>query len=254
MKEKFTQFAFYNELTDFLTPNSNPYESVYRFKGNPSIKDAIEAQGVPHTEVELIVVNGKSVNFSYQLEGGENIEVYPDFESVNMKEKIRLRGESPKKFILDVQLGKLARFIRLLGFDCLYKNDYDDPLIAELAHKLNRTVLTRDRRLLRYKKITHGYWVRAVDPKEQLEEIIKKFDLLSFLDPFNRCIVCNAPMIPIEKEKIIHKLEPKTKKYYNEFRHCINCDRIYWKGSHYEKMTNLIEQLNCKKRRLKTVE
>ena len=145
------------------------------------------------------------------------------------------------KFILDVHLGKLARYLRMLGFDTLYENDYSDPEIVRIAKSEKRNVLTRDVELLKIKAVKHGYPVSSKNPLEQLAEVILHFDLSSKLKPFSRCMACNGKIEKVAKETIIDKLLPKTKQYYEEFYQCLSCERVYWKGSHHLKMKKFIE-------------
>jgi uncharacterized protein with PIN domain len=232
------EFRFYAELNDFLSPEQRQQTMHYRFSGHPGIKDPIEAIGVPHTEVELIIVNGQAVKFNYRLQAGDRVAVYPVFKRLNIGPLLRLREKiSPEpRFVLDVNLGKLARFMRLLGFDSLYRNDYQDAAIVKIAVSEQRIVLTRDRRLLHAKQIQHGYWVRAIDAGSQIDEVIHRFDLCRLIHPFARCLVCNGVLASVDKTSILDQLEPKTKHYYQVFRQCVNCQRIYWEGSHLENM------------------
>lgn len=238
-------FRFYEELNDFLPAAKKKKDLFYIFDGGPSVKDCIEAQGVPHPEVDLIIVNGISVGFDYHLQDKDRVAVYPVFESIDISPVIRLRPKPLRnpRFILDVNLGKLNKKMRMLGFDCLYQNNMQDADIVKTAVAEKRIILTRDRRLLRAKIITHGYWVRSDDPKQQINEVLQRFDLKGMITPFHRCIECNTPLQPVPKEKIIHRLEPKTKKYFDEFYYCSGCDKIYWKGSHWENMQSMISPL-----------
>jgi uncharacterized protein with PIN domain len=239
MKPEYTaEFRFYEELNDFLPHEQRKRTMHYRFNGNPGIKDPIEAFGVPHTEVELIIVNGQSAGFDYQLQGGDHVAVYPVFKSLDISPLHRLR-EKPScnpRFIIDANLGKLAKFMRLLGFDSLYRNDYRDAEVVAIAVNEQRIVLTRDRRLLYIKHISHGYWVRAVDVESQIDEVLRRFDLFRSIQPFARCLVCNGIMAPVTKADILDRLEPKTRLYYEVFQRCTDCRRIYWEGSHMEDM------------------
>ena len=239
MKPEYTaEFRFYAELNDFLPPEQCQQSMDYRFSGHPGIKDPIEVFGVPHTEVDLIVVNGQSVGFGYQLQAGDRVAVYPAFKSLDITPLLILR-EKPllnPRFILDVNLGKLAKRLRLLGFDSLYRNDYHDAEVVNIAVNEQRIVLTRDRRLLYVKHISQGYWVRAVDVKSQIDEVLRRFDLYDSIHPFVRCLVCNGLLAPVAKDDILNRLEPKTRLYYEVFHQCADCRRIYWEGSHMEDM------------------
>jgi len=239
MKPEYTaEFRFYEELNDFLPPEQRKRTVYYRFNGHPGIKDPIEVFGVPHTEVDLIIVNGQSVGFDYQLQADDRVAVYPVFESLDIGSLTRLREKPLRnpRFILDVNLGKLAKRMRLLGFDSLYRNDYRDAEVVNIAVNERRIVLTRDRRLLFAKHISHGYWVRAVDVDSQVDEVLNRFDLHGSIHPFSRCLVCNGVLAPVAKTEIQDRLEPKTRLYYEVFYQCTDCRRIYWDGSHMENM------------------
>lgn len=232
------------DLNDFVPEEKRNSTIHYHFDGKPSIKDAIEAQGIPHTEVDLIIVNEKSVGFDYHLKNGDRVEVYPIFESIDISPLVKLRKHTLRtpKFILDVHLGKLARLMRLCGFDTLYRNDYDDPEIIELSVSQKRIILTRDRALLHSRKVTHGYCIRSMDAIEQLSEVIRRFDLKEIMAPFSRCLSCNGMLHSIDKESIFDQLEPKTEKYYDSFFQCDRCGKIFWRGSHLERLEEVIRR------------
>ncbi len=246
--QKTAQFRFYEELNDFLPVGVKKTTFPYRFSGSPAVKDAIEAIGVPHTEIELIVANGTSVGFEYRLQDGDFVSVYPVCESIDVTPVIRLR-DSPlrrTRFILDVHLGKLARLLRMLGFDTLYRNSYRDPDIVRLAASEGRIVITRDRGILKTANVTHGYWVRSSDPDEQLREVIDRFDLTGQVRPFHRCMACNAELLAVDKDAVLDRLPRRTANYFDEFHRCPECMRIYWKGSHYDKMKRYVQEvLRC---------
>lgn len=234
-------FHFHSELRDFFADPGAAISLKYDFDGKPSVKDAIEAMGVPHTEVDSIVVNGSSVGFGCHLKDGDAVSVYPASLSPEIPGKVALRGEPRPSFVVDVNLGKLARRLRMLGFDAAYRNDYADHEIAGLAEREGRIVLTRDRRLLRFRIIEHGYWLRSDDPNRQISEVIKRYVLSPLVKPFKRCLVCNGVINPVEKEKVFDRLEPRTKIYYKDLYICSGCGKIYWKGSHYEHMNETLE-------------
>ncbi|AKJ64980.1 Mut7-C RNAse domain-containing protein [Kiritimatiella glycovorans] len=236
-------FRFYEELNDFLPPESRKRDIRYAFGGRPGIKDPLEALGVPHTEVDLILVNGISRGFDYRLCDGDRVSVYPVFESLDLAPLIRLRPGPLRRtrFVLDVHLGKLARYLRLLGFDTLYRNDYGDPELVRISVEEGRILLTRDRRLLFHRAVTRGYWVRSTRPERQVREVVRRFDLAARIKPFHRCAVCNGIIEPVAKGEIAHRLQPLTRKYHRDFSRCRSCGKIYWKGSHYERLLERLE-------------
>lgn len=242
------QLRFYEELNDFLAPALRKVTITHPLARRTSVKDLIESFGVPHTEVEVILVNGNPVDFSYIVQDADRISVYPVFESFDVSPLLRLRPAPLRTpaFILDTNLGRLARYLRLLGFDCLYRNDYSDAQVAGIAADTNRTVLTRDRLLLQRKIITRGYFVRATRPRQQVQEVLARFDLYRLVAPFSRCVRCNGCLQTIDKSAIQDRLEPKTRKYYDTFRICASCKQIYWQGSHHERALQLVEALVCK--------
>jgi uncharacterized protein with PIN domain len=238
-------FRFYEELNDFLPPGKRKKVFDYPFNGNPAIKDPIEALGVPHTEVDLIIVNGQSVGFDHKLQNADWVSVYPVFESMDISPIVKLRKTPLRRsaFICDSHLGKLAKLLRLLGFDTKYYDN--DTEIVRISIQEKRIILTRDRQLLKRKEITHGVCIRSTDPELQVKEVLKRFDLYSQIKQFYRCTMCNNVLHPISKSDIQHRLEPKTAMHFNEFYFCPGCERIYWKGSHYKKLKKKIEKFIC---------
>jgi uncharacterized protein len=237
-------FRFYEELNDFLPRRRRKRTFPARFEGRPSVKHVIECLGVPHTEIDLILVNGDSVDFKHYLEDQDRVAVYPVFESLDITPLVRLRPAPLRQsaFILDVHLGKLARMLRLLGFDTLYRNDYEDPEIVRIAAAERRIILTRDVQLMKANEVTHGYWIRSMAPERQIQEVIHRFDLSSQFAAFHRCLTCNGILHRTEKEAVMHLLEPKTQKYYHEFFQCTDCGQVYWKGTHYPRLKARIER------------
>ncbi len=245
MESHIAHFRFYEELNDFLPESRRKKTFPFEFSGKPSVKDIIESLGIPHTEVDLILVNSQSVGFDHHICHGDQISVYPIFEKLEISNVTRLRPEPLRnsKFILDVHLGKLARLLRMLGFDTIYKNDYDDMEIIKTALEGKRIILTRDRGILKNSAVTHGCFVKHTKPIDQIKEIIGRLDLYGRIQPFFRCIECNGIFEPVEKEKVIDCLLPKTARYFDEFHQCVRCEKIYWKGSHYKKMKEKIEEI-----------
>ncbi len=239
------EFRFYEELNDFLPPVQRKTIFTYTFNGNPGIKDAIEACGVPHTEVEIILANSVSVGFEYKLRHNDRIAVYPVFESMDISPLVRLRSKPLResRFILDVHLGKLSRLLRMAGFDTLYRNDYEDDEIIDIARKEHRIILTRDRGILKNSRVTHGAYLHHTEPEQQLKEILDRLDLRGQANPFSRCIECNGLLEPVDKHEIHDRIPPKTEQYFNEFHQCTGCGNVYWHGSHYENMLKRIRKL-----------
>ncbi len=240
-------FRFHGELTDFLPRTRAGGERSYRFTGKPSIKDAIEAQGVPHPEVEFLVVNDVVVRFEYHLQDGDRVAVYPAAtppETVPGGHRVlRPRLLEPIRFVLDVHLGKLARWLRLLGCDACYRNDYADAEIVAIAARDSRVVLTRDRRLLYHRRIVYGRYVRSVQPDRQVFEVLRRYRLATGLQPFRRCLECNGRIVPVTKAEVLDQLEPKTKRYYDVFSRCEDCRKIYWQGDHYTRLMKKVRDL-----------
>lgn len=234
---KQAQFRFYAELNDLLAQPEVEIKAALSQNGDQSVKHMIESLGVPHTEVGRVLVNGLAVDFSYLVQEGDRVEIYP------------LACQEPPtpsaipRFILDNHLGRLAVYLRMLGFDALYRNDFQDDELASLCSREDRILLTRDKRLLMRNQVTRGYWLRSKIPRRQLEEVVRRYRLGGAIRPFQRCMRCNEPLVPVNKAVVLDRLEPLTRRYFNEFHLCPACDKVYWKGSHYERMRLLIEQV-----------
>ncbi|HNR68054.1 MAG TPA: Mut7-C RNAse domain-containing protein [bacterium] len=244
------RFRFYAELNDFLPLGHRFSEFTYFFTGKPAIKDSIEALGVPHTEVDLILVNQQSVDFAYGLQSGDRVSVYPVFESLNIGCVTCLRPQPLRtsKFILDVHLGKLARRLRLLGFDTCYRNDYTDREIICQAQAEHRIILTRDIGVLKNSAVTHGYWVRSLQANEQLAEVVKRFDLYSQIEPFSRCLVCNGKLEAVGKESILDQVPAQAAIQYTQFSRCAACGHVFWPGTHIKSLQQLVDWIETQDR------
>ncbi len=216
-----------------------------QFNGRVTVKHLVESLGVPHSEIDLILANGDPVDFSYIVNNADFVSVYPMFESIDIGAVGRLRPNPLRitRFVLDTHLGQLATYLRLLGFDTLYRNDFEDPELAEISSSQRRILLTKDRGLLKRSLVTHGYCIREIDPQLQILEVIRRFDLREDIHPFRRCLKCNGMLENVDKEEIIDRLEHDTSRYFDEFRICQDCDQIYWKGSHYERMQRFLNEL-----------
>ncbi len=236
---------FYEELNDFLPEEKRKKRFFHNYIDRTSVKDLIESLGVPHTEVDLILVNGKSAGFNYLINDGDDISIYPVFESLDISNVQHLRPKPLRepKFICDVPLGKLARYLRMMGFDVHYKNDFSDEEIVENSLNQRRAILTKDKGILKRNNVTHGYFVRSSRIEEQVKEIIKRFDLRKSIKEFTRCLECNSELIKIAKEKISGDLPPKVSQLREEFFSCSGCGKLYWNGTHHQKMLAFIEMI-----------
>jgi len=238
-------FRFYEELNEFLPGRFRKKSFEYSFTGTPSVKNSIEAIGVPHTEVDLILVDGVSVDFEILLKGGEKVSVYPVFETLDISPLIRLRPKPLResRFVVDVNLGKLAQKLRLLGFDSLFRNNLEDDEIIQISIKEKRIILTRDLGILKQTAVTHGYWVRNTNPQKQLREVVERLQLQNCFRPFTRCSTCNGSLTSANIEEVRGKVSEDTFSMCNEFWKCTGCGQIYWEGSHFSKILNWIEGL-----------
>lgn len=241
---------FYEELNDFLPRDERKKDLDFSFAGRRSVKDLIEQFGVPHVEVDLILVNGSSVGFDYIIADGDRISVYPVFETFGIGEVTRLRPEPLRetKFVLDVHLRKLARRLRLLGFDTVFDERLDDPELAEISHREKRILLTRDRGLLMRRIVTRGFIVRNTDPGLQVHEVLDRLDLRDSCRPFTRCIECNGTIevLPTDSElfaAVKADIPEGVLSWCRDFFRCPSCGKIYWKGSHFDKLTGIVSTI-----------
>jgi len=236
---------FYAELNDHL-PRGHRYKTLEKaFFVRGSVKDMIESCGVPHTEVELVIVNGDSVPFGYTVRDGDRIAVYPMFEAFDVTPELKLGREVLRKprFVLDVHLGRLAAYLRMLGFDTVYGNCSDDSELVRISSEQQRILLTRDRGLLMHGAVTHGYLLRQTESRRQLAEIVDRFDLARSIRPFTRCMVCNGVLVRVPKEQVLTLLPPRAAESCEEFQQCPQCGRTYWKGSHHRRMQRWVSEL-----------
>jgi uncharacterized protein with PIN domain len=236
---------FYDDLNDFLPKDLRGKAIEMGFIDRQSVKDMIESAGVPHSEVSLVLINSRPAGFERIAAPGDYISVYPYFTHFDIStiSPVYIPIPEQPQFIADVNLGRLAGYLRLLGFDTLYANDLEDAEIAETSAHSGRIVLSRDVGLLKRSLVRIGYWLRSQDPAEQLEEVVIKFRLIDKLREFTICSTCNSPIEPVTKSEIKHLLEDGTRKYFNEFFRCIGCGKIYWQGSHFERMKDLIDKI-----------
>lgn len=232
---------FHGDLALFLRKGErgHPIRRILREK--TSVKDALEACGVPHTETDLIICNGVAVRFTHQLADESDVEVHGVGHSLELFPNERLQTIKASRFVADGHLGRLVRDLRLLGIDVSYRSTIADAELVAIAVEENRAVLTRDRRLLMHRALNVGYWLRSQSPEVQTVEVLRRFQLEHALRPFSRCVRCNAELAAASKGEVFEQLEPLTKIYYEDFRRCTRCGAVYWPGSHFPKLQARIE-------------
>jgi len=238
-------FRFYEELNDFLPVKRRKRDISVSFSTPVPVRHLIETLGVPHTEVEIILLNGESVGLDHPASDGDRVSVYPVFETLDVTPLLRLRSNPLRRprFLTDAHLGRLAGYLRMLGFDTLCPMLMRDSELAALSAREHRILLTRDRALLMHRVITHGCYVRQPSPKEQIRYLVQRLDLCGLIRPFSRCITCNGMLEHIAKETVVDRLPERVRKNRSEIRRCTGCRHLYWKGSHYERMCLFIGSL-----------
>ncbi len=232
----------YGELNDFLPPADRQSTLVQPFDRGTTVKDFIEARGVPHTEIDLVLVNGESVDFHRRLGDGDRVAAYPVFEALDVAPVARVRPEPLRviRFVLDVHLGRLARYLRLAGFDTLYDREAGDDRLAEVSITGHRVLLTRDQGLLKRRAVTHGYCVRSTVPSRQLAEVVSRFDLRRLVRPFSRCTMCNGLLVAAGCAEVRAEVPERSREHFAEFLRCPTCCRVYWQGSHFPRLEQIL--------------
>jgi uncharacterized protein with PIN domain len=240
------RLRFHGDLNIFLGSKRGNAVIERPLAEKTSIKDVIESCGVPHPEVDLILVDDQSVGFDHTLIRDARVEVFPVKNRNTDRTEKGLQTACITRFVADGHLGRLTRNLRLLGFDVAYPKNADDQQLLAVMVQENRALLTRDRRLLMHAIVQHGYYPRSQNADEQTIEVVRRFDLSELIAPFTRCLRCNAPLKETAKAEVIDKLQPLTKIYYDQFRSCPDCKRIYWSGSHFSKLQKRIENIRAR--------
>ncbi|MFY9150597.1 MAG: Mut7-C RNAse domain-containing protein [Prolixibacteraceae bacterium] len=235
-------FRFYEELNDYLPADKQKVWFEFYFLGRVTVLDAIQSMDIPLEEIDFIQVNGFPKRFDYLLQSGDRIAVYPEFELFDVSGVSHLRENPLRKpvFVCDVHLGKLSKFLRMLGFDSLYSNRFTPEEMIVLSQQEKRIILSKNIRLTKNRDVSRSWLIRSSNPVEQIKNLVSNFDLAARINPLTRCLNCNSKLVHVEKDVIVNQLQAKTIQYYTEFFQCSGCNKIYWKGSHYEKMLQFI--------------
>jgi uncharacterized protein with PIN domain len=236
-------FRFHHELNDFLALHHRGKEIVVACPDDATAKHMIEALGIPHTEVGAIEIDGGDTGFERRLHEGERVDVYPENGPARSLHHLRGAMALPPGFIADAHLGGLARLMRMAGFDTLYDNGYADASIEAIAVQESRIVLSRDRELLKRRAIVHGCFPHALEPPPQFRQVCARFALAPLARPFTRCLACNAPLRDIDKSQVLERLPASVREHQQAFSTCDVCRRVYWQGSHWRRMRDLLEPL-----------
>jgi hypothetical protein len=235
----------YEELNDLLPHALRKRDIALSFDPPAPVRHLVETVGVPHTEIELVLRNGESVDLEAAVADGDRLAVYPVFERFDVAPLVRLRPAPLRepRFVADAHLGRLARDLRLLGFDTVYANDIGDDALARLAAAERRILLTRDRALLMRREVTHGCYLRAARPEEQLAYLVRRLQLCGLIRPFSRCTACNTAVEAVPPSAVESALPPGVRRRHAHFWRCAGCGRVYWQGSHWRAMAGRIARL-----------
>ncbi len=239
------ELRLYSNLNDFVRPELR-YRTLRRpVGGRPTAKDLVEGAGVPHPEVDLIVVNDGPVGLGYRIGPGDRVAAYPRFEQLDVSPELRLLPlrRDEERFVLDGHLGRLARLLRLLGFDTSYRRDVDDTELAALSIDEDRTLLTRDVELLKRKQLRRGYWVRATAPRRQVVEVARRFSPSPEVRPLSRCLACNDLLVPVAAATVADVVPARSRAAFDDYSRCSGCRRVYWPGSHLDRLTAVVEEV-----------
>ncbi|WP_375742459.1 Mut7-C ubiquitin/RNAse domain-containing protein [Corallococcus interemptor] len=231
-------------LNDFVAPERRGQTFTHVLQGSPSVKDLIESLGPPHPEVDVVLVDGEPVGFGDRAEADTRIDVYPASDP-SAPQVARVGPPIPDmpRFILDVGLGRLSGFLRMLGFDTLWRNDSPDDTLARVSRDEARVLLTRDLGVLKRSEVVLGYYPRETDPAHQLVEVVRRYGLTSRMRPFSRCIACNAPLSTATPEEVQGRVPEGVTQRHSHFQQCPGCQRVFWPGTHHERMQKLVETL-----------
>lgn len=240
------EIRVYAPLNDFLPPQRRQVSFGRRIRVPTSVKDLLEGVGIPHPEIAAVLIDEAPVGFDALVDRPCRVAAYPSFFHLDVPELPELRPPEPDppQFVLDVHLGRLARYLRLLGFDTRYDRSADDDGLVQVSRGEGRILLTRDREMLMRAAVDHGHFIRSDDPWRQILDVARRYDLAGWIDPFTRCLKCNDLIYPIDKAEIEHRLEPGTRRHFDRFWECRSCGNLYWRGSHYQRLRGLVAEID----------
>ncbi len=241
------RIRFYGDLKDLsIHDRKKSFEII--FQGSPGIKDIVEAEGIPHTEVGLLLVNGSPAVWKYRLKNGDHAAVFPFFKNLDIGSfnKVITPDYPAGRFVIDNHLGRLCKYLRILGFDAVFNPAWSDEEIISISNREKRIILTRDRGILKNGRTLFGCLIRSVNPEEQVRQVIDRFDLYNSFALMTRCLKCNGDIISVPAESVMSGIGENTKKFFRDFYRCSSCGQIYWKGSHYENMMKSIDRIFAK--------
>ena len=226
-------FRFHAELERFIARERRGIAFAYECARAATLKQAIESLGVPHTELGRIIVNTQQATLDRIVREGDLVQAFP-------YEPGTAPFAEPLAFIADAHLGGLARMLRMLGFDAEFDNALHDREIIEQAAAEKRVVLTRDRELLKCREILRGCFVHALKPEMQLREVARRYGLAARMRPFTLCLHCNVLLESADPQSVAARVPERIQVQYSRFMHCPACHRIYWEGSHWERMRSVL--------------
>ncbi|WP_405535435.1 Mut7-C ubiquitin/RNAse domain-containing protein [Streptomyces sp. NBC_00075] len=224
--------SFAPELRLFVPAERRAGRTTVVTDGSSSLGHVVESLGVPLTEAGRLLVDGREMPVSHVPVAGETVEV------AAVVRPQRVPG-APLRFLLDVHLGTLARRLRLLGVDAAYESeDIGDPALAAQSAAERRVLLSRDRGLLRRRELWAGAYVYSDRPDDQLRDVLDRF--APALVPWTRCTACNGRLERADKETVGERLEHGTRRTYDVFAQCVDCERLYWRGAHHARLEAIV--------------
>jgi uncharacterized protein with PIN domain len=238
---------FYAELNDCVPASQRQRDLEIPLSTPLDVRALLAKLGVLPDVVELVLVNGASSSLDHPVRDGDRVSLYPTFEAFDVTPLLQIRDAPLRRivFVADAHLGRLARYLRLLGFDTLFENDPGDEALVRIAAEEGRVLLSRDRALLRRRAVTHGLRVPATRPREQLRYILERLDLFRLVRPFTRCMVCNGRLSAADKRTLGDRVPSRVRVVFDDFWRCSDCGRIYWQGSHYDRLSHFVDQMTA---------